>query len=97
MRLLEMVQTSARNRSISACKADRTSPYPVLKMCVLAGRLDLRFCYHCDAVETARQRRQAKIIIHVKTAFQAGRGAYGGGGCMRYCPTARNRRWPRAR
>jgi hypothetical protein len=77
VRLLETVQTSARNRSTSACKADRTSPWPVFKMCVRLG-VSTPALLPLRRRRTAQQRRQAEIIIHVKTAFQADRGAYGG-------------------
>jgi transposase InsO family protein len=62
---------------IAAEKADPTSPYPVLKMCVWLGVSASGFYDHLNAVQTARQRRRAKIILHVQAAFQAGRGAYG--------------------
>jgi putative transposase len=62
---------------IAAEKADRGSCYPVIKMCGWLGVSTSGFYDHLDAVETARQRRRAKIIIHVKAAYAAGRGAYG--------------------
>jgi putative transposase len=35
------------------------------------------FYDHCTGVETDRVRRRAKIIIHVRAGYEAGRGAYG--------------------
>jgi putative transposase len=68
---------SEKYRLIAAEKADPISPYPVLKMCMWLGVSASGFYDHLNAVETARQRRRAKIIIHVQAAYQAGRGAYG--------------------
>jgi putative transposase len=68
---------SEKYQLIAAEKADPTGPYPVIKMCLWLGVSSSGFYEHLDAVETARQRRRAKIIIHVQAAYQAGRGAYG--------------------
>jgi putative transposase len=68
---------SEKYQLIAAEKADRTSPYPVIKMCCWLGVSTSGFYEHLDAVETDQQRRRAKIILHVKAAYQAGRGAYG--------------------
>jgi putative transposase len=58
-------------------KADPISMYPVAKMCAWLEVSTSGFYDHCNAVETDRARRRAKIINHVKAAHQAGRGAYG--------------------
>jgi putative transposase len=62
---------------IAAEKADPTSPYPVIKMCVWLKVSTSGFYDHCNAVETDRARRRTKIITHVEAAFKAGRGTYG--------------------
>jgi transposase InsO family protein len=68
---------SEKYELIAAEKADPTSAYPVIKMCVWLGVSTSGFYDRLDAIQTARQRRRAKIIIHVKAAYAAGRGAYG--------------------
>lgn len=68
---------SEKYELIAAEKADRGSCYPVIKMCGWLGVSTSGFYDHCNAVETDRARRRAKIIIEVKAAFEAGRGAYG--------------------
>jgi transposase InsO family protein len=68
---------SEKYELIAAEKADPTSPYPVVKMCGWLRVSTSGFYDHLDAVETARQRRRAKIISHVRAAHAAGRGAYG--------------------
>jgi putative transposase len=68
---------SEKYQLIAAEKADRTSPYPVIKMCVWLGVSTSGFYEHLEAVQTDRQRRRAKITRHVQAAYRAGRGAYG--------------------
>lgn len=68
---------SEKYQLIAAEKADRGSCYPVIKMCGWLGVSTSGFYDHLDAVETDRQRRRTKIIIHVKAAYAAGRGSYG--------------------
>jgi putative transposase len=62
---------------IAAEKADPASPYPVVKMCAWLEVSTSGFYDHCTGVETDRARRRCKIIIHVRGAYEAGRGAYG--------------------
>jgi putative transposase len=62
---------------VAAEKADPTSRYPLIKMCAWLGVSTSGFYDHCNAVETGRARRRAKIIIQVQAAHKAGRGAYG--------------------
>jgi putative transposase len=62
---------------IAVEQANPTSPYPVIKMCAWLGVSTSGFYDHCDAVESDRARRRAKISIHVQAAHRAGRGAYG--------------------
>lgn len=68
---------SEKYELIAAEKADRGSCYPAIKMCGWLGVSTSGFYDHCKAVETDRARRRAKMIIEVKAAFEAGRGAYG--------------------
>jgi putative transposase len=62
---------------IAAEKADPNSPYPVIKMCLWLGVSTSGFYDHENAVDTARQLRRAKVAVHVKAAYKAGRGTYG--------------------
>ena len=62
---------------IDAEKADPTSPYPVTSMCRWLEVSTSGFYDHCNAVETARQQRRAKVADHVRAAFDLGRGCYG--------------------
>jgi transposase InsO family protein len=62
---------------IAAEKVNPSSPYPVVKMCDWLGVSTSGFYDHLNAVETDRARRRAKVITHVRAAYQAGRGAYG--------------------
>jgi len=68
---------SAKFAFIAAEKADPTSPYPVTSMCRWLHVSTSGFYDHLAAVETDRARRRAKVIMHVKAAFAAGRGSYG--------------------
>lgn len=62
---------------IAAEKADPTSPYPVTSMCRWLRVSTSGFYDHLDAVESDRDRRRAKVTVHVRAAFTAGRGCYG--------------------
>jgi len=62
---------------IAAEKADPTSRYPVIKMCGWLGVSTSGFYDHCNAVESDRARRRAKIITQVQATYRLGRGAYG--------------------
>jgi transposase InsO family protein len=68
---------SEKYQLIAAEKADPYSPYSVIKMCGWLQVSSSGFYDHINARETARQQRRIKIIIHVRAAHAAGRGAYG--------------------
>jgi hypothetical protein len=62
---------------IAAEKANPTSPYPVIKMCAWLEVSTSGFYDSCNVVESDRARRRATVAMHVRAAFQAGRGSYG--------------------
>jgi putative transposase len=62
---------------IAAEKADPTSPYPVARMCTWLVVSSSGFYDWLAAEPSDRDRRRAKVAVHVKAAFKAGRGTYG--------------------
>ena len=62
---------------IAAEKADPTSPFGVVLMCAVLGVSTSAFYDWLTRAPSARQRRRAKITVHVQAAFEAGRGTYG--------------------
>jgi putative transposase len=68
---------TAKFAFIAAEKADPTSCYPVRSMCRWLHVSTSGFYDYCNAVETDRARRRAKLISHVQAAFTLGRGTYG--------------------
>jgi transposase InsO family protein len=68
---------SAKFAFIAAEKADPTSEFPVTKMCRWLRVSTSGFYDYCNAVETDRDRRRAKVAVHVQAAFALGRGTYG--------------------
>lgn len=62
---------------IAAEKADPTSPYPVTRMCAWLAVSPSGFYDWLTAETSARDRRRAKVTVHVKAAFAHGRGTYG--------------------
>ena len=68
---------SAKFAFIAAEKADPTNPYPVTSMCRWLHVSTSGFYDYCNAVQTDRARRRAKLISHVQAVFTLGRGTYG--------------------
>ena len=68
---------TAKFAFIAAEKADPTSEFPVVKMCAWLKVSTSGFYDFCNAVETDRARRRAKVTVHVQAAHAAGRGCYG--------------------
>ena len=68
---------SAKYALIAAEKADPDSPYPTSLMCAALKVSRSGFYEWAGAEPSARQRRRATLAVHVKAAFDAGRGAYG--------------------
>ena len=68
---------SARYAFIAAEKADPASPYPVVLMCAALQVSTSAFYDWLTREPSARQRRRAKVGVHVRAAFEAGRGVYG--------------------
>jgi len=68
---------SASYELIAAEKADPSSPFRVVLMCVVLGVSTSAFYDWCTRPLSARERRRATITAHVQAAFEAGRGAYG--------------------
>ena len=68
---------SATFAFIAAEQADPTSPYPVASMCRWLQVSTSGFYDYCNAVQTDRARRRAKLISPVQAAFTLGRGTYG--------------------
>jgi putative transposase len=62
---------------IAAEKADPTSPYPVIKMCVWLEVSTSGFYDHCNALPSTRALRRTKITDYVWAAHKLGREAYG--------------------
>jgi putative transposase len=62
---------------IAAEKADPASPYPVTKMCHWLHVSTSGFYDSESAAQTCRARRRALVALHVRAAFEAGRGTYG--------------------
>jgi transposase InsO family protein len=62
---------------IAAEKADSTSEFPVTKMCVWLEVSRSGFYEQLNAIESCRAQRRSKIIMHVRAAFDVGRGSYG--------------------
>ena len=62
---------------IAAEKADQTSPFGVVLMCAVLGVSTSAFYDWLTRAPSARERRRAKITVHVQAAFEAGRGTYG--------------------
>ena len=68
---------TAKFAFIAAEKADPDSVFPVVKMCRWLRVSTSGFYEYLGAVETGRDRRRAKVALHVQAAFQLGRGGYG--------------------
>lgn len=68
---------TAKFAFIAAEKADPTSVFPVVKMCAWLRVSTSGFYDYLNAVETDRDRRRAKVAVHVQAAFALGRGSYG--------------------
>jgi putative transposase len=62
---------------IAAEKADPTSVYAVASMCTWLAVSTSGFYEWTTATPSARARRRALVTLHVRAAFDAGRGAYG--------------------
>ena len=68
---------TAKFAFIAVEKAEPTSVFPVVKMCRWLRVSTSGFYDYCNAVETDRDRRRAKVAAHVQAAFDLGRGTYG--------------------
>jgi putative transposase len=62
---------------IAAEKADPSSAYSVRLMCAVLAVSTSAFYAWATGQPSPRARRRAKIGVHVRAAFEAGRGAYG--------------------